>query len=127
MRATECHSHYCVALLYFSVNCKCDDMTAVTCGWLQILTRRLRFRLERAPGESMLIDRTGRNLKMEPLATISSLERHLLKMVAQLELFLISFILDVFTHMNKSVTCQEDRVVNQLQSDSAGPQILNIT
>ena len=41
----------------------------------------MRFKLERAPGESALIDRTGRNLKMEPLATVSSLERHLLKMV----------------------------------------------
>lgn len=51
------------------------------CIDLQILTRRLRFRLERASGESMLIDRSGRSLKMEPLATVSSLERHLLKMV----------------------------------------------
>ncbi len=50
---------------------------------LQILTRRLRFRLERASGESTLIDRTGRNLKMEPLTTIAALERYLLKMVAK--------------------------------------------
>jgi len=50
---------------------------------LQILTRRLRFRLERAPGETVLIDRTGRNLKMEPLATVASLSRYLLKMVAK--------------------------------------------
>ncbi|CAJ0931844.1 unnamed protein product [Ranitomeya imitator] len=48
---------------------------------LQILTRRLRFRLERAPGETSLIDRTGRMLKMEPLATVESLEQYLLKMV----------------------------------------------
>lgn len=47
----------------------------------QILTRRLRFRLERAPGETALIDRTGRMLKMEPLATVESLEQYLLKMV----------------------------------------------
>ena len=47
----------------------------------QILTRRLRFRLERSPGESTLIDRTGRCLKMEPLATVAALERYLLKMV----------------------------------------------
>ncbi|KAK7886642.1 hypothetical protein WMY93_026263 [Mugilogobius chulae] len=47
---------------------------------LQILTRRLRFRLERAPGETALIDRTGRMLKMEPLATVESLEQYLLKM-----------------------------------------------
>ena len=50
---------------------------------LQILTRRLRFRLERAAGETTLIDRTGRNLKMEPLTTIAALERYLLKMVAK--------------------------------------------
>ncbi|XP_075186206.1 E3 ubiquitin-protein ligase HECTD1 isoform X8 [Anomaloglossus baeobatrachus] len=50
---------------------------------LQILTRRLRFRLERAPGETSLIDRTGRMLKMEPLATVESLEQYLLKMVAK--------------------------------------------
>ncbi|XP_033103063.1 E3 ubiquitin-protein ligase HECTD1-like isoform X1 [Anneissia japonica] len=50
---------------------------------LQVLTRRLRFRLEKAPGETSLIDRSGRTLKMEPLSTISSLERYLLKMVAK--------------------------------------------
>lgn len=50
---------------------------------LQILTRRLRFRLEKAAGESSLIDRTGRGLKMEPLSTVMQLERYLLKMVAK--------------------------------------------
>ncbi|XP_018329894.1 E3 ubiquitin-protein ligase HECTD1 isoform X2 [Agrilus planipennis] len=50
---------------------------------LQILTRRLRFRLEKASGESSLIDRTGRGLKMEPLSTVGQLERYLLKMVAK--------------------------------------------
>merc|ERR1719228_2962843 len=50
---------------------------------LQILTKRLRFRLERGPGETGLIDRTGRALKMEPLATVRQLERYLLKMVAK--------------------------------------------
>ncbi|KAB0799754.1 hypothetical protein PPYR_07634 [Photinus pyralis] len=50
---------------------------------LQILTRRLRFRLEKASGESTLIDRTGRGLKMEPLSTVRQLERYLLKMVAK--------------------------------------------
>ncbi|XP_065332241.1 E3 ubiquitin-protein ligase HECTD1 isoform X2 [Cloeon dipterum] len=50
---------------------------------LQVLTRRLRFRLEKGVGESSLIDRTGRSLKMEPLSTVSQLERHLLKMVAK--------------------------------------------
>lgn len=47
-----------------------------------MLARRLRFQLERAPGESSLIDRTGRTLKMEPLATVGDLERYLLKMVS---------------------------------------------
>ncbi|XP_046739535.1 E3 ubiquitin-protein ligase HECTD1 isoform X6 [Diprion similis] len=50
---------------------------------LQILTRRLRFRLEKAAGESALIDRSGRGLKMEPLSTVQQLEHHLLKMVAK--------------------------------------------
>nr|XP_012221751.1 PREDICTED: E3 ubiquitin-protein ligase HECTD1 isoform X5 [Linepithema humile] len=50
---------------------------------LQILTRKLRFRLEKASGESALIDRSGRSLKMEPLSTIQQLENHLLKMVAK--------------------------------------------
>ncbi|XP_076297611.1 ubiquitin fusion-degradation 4-like isoform X1 [Lasioglossum baleicum] len=50
---------------------------------LQILTRRLRFRLEKAAGESSLIDRSGRSLKMEPLSTIQQLENHLLRMVAK--------------------------------------------
>lgn len=43
----------------------------------------MRFRLEKAAGESALIDRTGRNLKMEPLSTVQQLENHLLKMVAK--------------------------------------------
>lgn len=50
---------------------------------LQILTRKLRFRLERAPGESSLIDRTGRCLKTEPLTTVGQLEKYLTKMVAK--------------------------------------------
>ncbi|XP_014247371.1 E3 ubiquitin-protein ligase HECTD1 isoform X4 [Cimex lectularius] len=54
-----------------------------TCFGLQILTRRLRFRLEKFTGESSLIDRTGRSLKMEPLATVAQLENYLLKMVAK--------------------------------------------
>lgn len=40
--------------------------------------------MERAPGETALIDRTGRMLKMEPLATVESLEQYLLKMVEKL-------------------------------------------
>uniref|UniRef100_A0A1A9V2A8 E3 ubiquitin-protein ligase n=1 Tax=Glossina austeni TaxID=7395 RepID=A0A1A9V2A8_GLOAU len=50
---------------------------------LQILTKRLRFRLERAACETTLFDRTGRNLKMEPLATVGQLAKYLLKMVAK--------------------------------------------
>ncbi|KAH7941678.1 hypothetical protein HPB49_016069 [Dermacentor silvarum] len=50
---------------------------------LQVLTRRLRFRLERAPAETSLIDRTGRGLKMEPLTTVGQLEKYLVKMVAK--------------------------------------------
>ena len=50
---------------------------------LQILTRRLRFRLERGSSESTLIDRTGRCLKTEPLTTVGQLERYLSKMVSK--------------------------------------------
>lgn len=50
---------------------------------LQILTKRLRFRLERAACETSLFDRTGRTLKMEPLATVGQLAKYLLKMVAK--------------------------------------------
>uniref|UniRef100_A0A182IYJ4 E3 ubiquitin-protein ligase n=1 Tax=Anopheles atroparvus TaxID=41427 RepID=A0A182IYJ4_ANOAO len=50
---------------------------------LQILTKRLSFRLERATCEQTLFDRTGRNLKMEPLATVGHLNKYLLKMVAK--------------------------------------------
>ena len=53
-----------------------DNSTSSGYG-LQILTRRLRFRLERAPGENGLIDRTGCTLKMEPLASIRQLERYM--------------------------------------------------
>jgi E3 ubiquitin-protein ligase HECTD1 len=49
---------------------------------LQILTKRLRFRLERAACESQLFDRSGRTLKMEPLATVAQLNKYLLKMVS---------------------------------------------
>ncbi|CAB4065366.1 HECTD1 [Lepeophtheirus salmonis] len=50
---------------------------------LQILNRRLRFKLERANGENGLIDRSGCTFKMEPLATVRQLERFLLKMVSK--------------------------------------------
>ena len=50
---------------------------------IQILTKRLRFRLERSVCEMTLFDRTGRNLKMEPLTTIAQLNKFLLKMVAK--------------------------------------------
>ena len=50
---------------------------------LQILTRRLRFRLERAPGENGLIDRTGRNLRIEPLTTVEALKNYLSRMVGR--------------------------------------------
>lgn len=49
----------------------------------QLLTRRFRLRLERAAHETTLIDRTGRCLKAEPLATVQQLKSHLWKMVAK--------------------------------------------
>lgn len=50
---------------------------------LQILTRRLRFRLEKRSGDASLIDRSGRCLKTEPLTTVGQLEKYLSKMVAK--------------------------------------------
>lgn len=50
---------------------------------LQILTKKLRFKLERTKGQNTLIDRTGRCMKTEPLATINQLEKYLLKMVSK--------------------------------------------
>ena len=50
---------------------------------LQVLTKKLRFKLERAKGQSALIDRTGRYMKSEPLATVGQLEKYLLKMVSK--------------------------------------------
>lgn len=47
----------------------------------QVLTRRLRLRLQKSHTESGLIDRTGKTLKVEPLTTVAALERYLLKMV----------------------------------------------
>ena len=50
---------------------------------LQILARRLRFKLEKASGEDSLLDRTGCGFRMEPLASVKQLEKFLLKMVAK--------------------------------------------
>ena len=50
---------------------------------LQVLTKKLRFKLERAKGQSALIDRTGRYMKSEPLATVGQLEKYLLKTVSK--------------------------------------------
>lgn len=72
----------CVCHLY-SVERKRARIEIFLICFPQILTRRIRFRLERAPGEGTLIDRTGKCLKMEPLTTIADLERYLLKMVAK--------------------------------------------
>ena len=67
------------------------DSTGSSYG-LQILTRRLRFRLEQMPADTALIDRSGRTLKMEPLTTVGALERYLLKMVRSLvNIFLRGF------------------------------------
>lgn len=49
----------------------------------QLLTRRFRLRFEKAAHESALIDRSGRCLKAEPLATVGQLKQYLSKMVAK--------------------------------------------
>lgn len=50
---------------------------------LQILLRRLRFKLERGHKSGNFIDRTGRFIKMEPLTTVKEVEKYLLKAVAK--------------------------------------------
>uniref|UniRef100_UPI00358EFCC3 LOW QUALITY PROTEIN: E3 ubiquitin-protein ligase HECTD1-like n=1 Tax=Myxine glutinosa TaxID=7769 RepID=UPI00358EFCC3 len=49
---------------------------------LQVLTRRLQLRLEKAPGEMLIHDITGLKFQMEPLATTESLEHFILNMAA---------------------------------------------
>uniref|UniRef100_A0A2C9L685 E3 ubiquitin-protein ligase n=1 Tax=Biomphalaria glabrata TaxID=6526 RepID=A0A2C9L685_BIOGL len=77
-KGVTCDEYDCTEMnhLYMCRNRECihEDL---------ILTRRLRLRLEKAPGENTLIDRTDRCLKMEPLTTVADLERYLLKMVAK--------------------------------------------
>lgn len=48
---------------------------------LQVLLRRLRFKLERGTRSSNFIKRSGRFMKMEPLTTVGEIEAYLLKMV----------------------------------------------
>lgn len=43
----------------------------------QMVHRRLRFNLERAPGDTTLLDRSGRVLKIEPLVSVEGLEKFL--------------------------------------------------
>lgn len=50
---------------------------------VQAVTRRLRLRLERAPDEDGLYDRTGKFLKVEQLVTVAQMEEHLVKMTAK--------------------------------------------
>lgn len=54
---------------------------------LQLLTRRLRFRLEQADPTSehqkQLLDRSNRAMKSEPLTTVGSLKNFLHRMVAK--------------------------------------------
>jgi len=49
--------------------------------YLQVLLRRLRFKLERGHRSSDFINRSGRCLKMEPLTTVGEIETYLMKMV----------------------------------------------
>ena len=49
---------------------------------LQVLQRKLHFKLERFPGESDLRDYSGRSLRVEPLVTVEGLEKFLNGMVS---------------------------------------------
>lgn len=44
---------------------------------LQVIHRRLRFTLERAPSAAGLLDCSGRALRIEPLVSVEGLERFL--------------------------------------------------
>jgi hypothetical protein len=48
---------------------------------LQVLTKRLQFRLRLHEGETTLRDVTGRTVKMEPLASVRTLEKYLLQKI----------------------------------------------
>ena len=50
---------------------------------LQMLTRKLKLKLEKDEKDTLLIDRSERCFKAEPLSTLGQLERYLLKMVAK--------------------------------------------
>ena len=90
---------------------------------LQILTRRLRFRLERAPGENGLIDRTGCTLKMEPLSSIRQLERFLLKMVAKQwfdhDRATFNFICQIHDRCKTNNTGNEEKLTTDIESDGS--------
>lgn len=79
---------------------------------IQILTKRLRFRLERASCETTLFDRSGRTLKMEPLTTIGQLNKFLLKMVAKqwydMDRSTFSFLKKLKENKNSSFKHQQD-------------------
>ncbi|XP_076816720.1 E3 ubiquitin-protein ligase HECTD1-like isoform X3 [Clavelina lepadiformis] len=53
-------------------------------GGLHLLSKKLRFvMMKRGGGKTGLIDYSGRNLKMETMATVQDLERYLLKMASK--------------------------------------------
>ena len=94
---------------------------------LQILTRRLRFRLERGPGENGLIDRTGCTLKMEPLSSIRQLERFLLKMVAKQwfdhDRSTFNFIRQIHEQCKTTVAASEEKAHADFQTDGLLEQV----
>eukprot|EP00041_Stephanoeca_diplocostata_P036623 m.1344514 g.1344514 ORF g.1344514 m.1344514 type:complete len:2563 (-) comp24902_c1_seq2:195-7883(-) len=50
---------------------------------LEVLTRRLRFKLKCCEEEDQLLDLSGRTFRMEPLASVLTLEKYLLKKVSK--------------------------------------------
>lgn len=69
-------------------------MIVILCVWIapkldssrvpmQVLTRRLRFKLKCFEEEDQLLDLSGRTFRMEPLASVLTLEKYLLKKVSK--------------------------------------------
>ena len=50
--------------------------------FIQVLQRKLHFRLDRRAGQTDLRDYSGRSMKVEPLVTVEGLEKFLNGMVS---------------------------------------------
>ena len=65
-------------------------------SFVQVLQRKLHFRLVRLPGQTDLRDYSGRSMKVEPLVTVEGLEKFLNGMVSRL--WLCKYLTTFFLH-----------------------------